>query len=201
MYGNETSATFSTLSPVSISGLQFSKNGRTILASYQGDQIYTFPVYGFPRREYQEINQEGTFLGKHSRSSPINLERNFKVKDENKIINNKEIILPPPSLITSKDDNIDILNNSFQQRCRSRSRSDSILTDDCIGAQAIFGGHINYATFLKSVSFFGPNDEYVVSGSDSGHLWIWDSSIGDNDSSDPYKRECKISILISIFYI
>jgi hypothetical protein len=94
------------------------------------------------------------------------------------------------------DDNIDTLNNSFQQRCRSRSRSDSILTDDCIGAQAIYGGHINYATFLKSVSFFGPNDEYIVSGSDSGHLWIWDSSSGDNDTCNPYKRECSVVNLL-----
>ena len=40
------------------------------------------------------------------------------------------------------------------------------------------GGHINYATFLKTVSFFGPRDEYVVSGSDSGHLWIWRTDSG-----------------------
>jgi WD40 repeat protein len=47
-----------------------------------------------------------------------------------------------------------------------------------IGAKAYYGGHINYATFLKSVSFLGPHDEYIVSGSDSGHMWIWDTDSG-----------------------
>jgi hypothetical protein len=48
-------------------------------------------------------------------------------------------------------------------------------TDSIDGIVDVMGGHINSATFLKSVHFFGPNDEYVVSGSDSGHLWMWES--------------------------
>jgi WD40 repeat protein len=55
------------------------------------------------------------------------------------------------------------------------SRAD--LTNESIsGVVSTIGGHINAATFLKSVSFFGPNDEYVVSGSDDGHMWIWESN-------------------------
>ncbi|RYH27782.1 hypothetical protein EON65_13215, partial [archaeon] len=45
----------------------------------------------------------------------------------------------------------------------------------CTGIQALLGGHVNYGTFLKDVSFFGPQDEYVACGSDSGHMWVWDS--------------------------
>lgn len=26
---------------------------------------------------------------------------------------------------------------------------------------------------MKGVNFFGPNDEYVMSGSDCGHIFIW----------------------------
>lgn len=47
---------------------------------------------------------------------------------------------------------------------------------DAIGAQAVIGGHINFSTFLKNVAFFGPQDEFVVAGSDSGHMWVWGSS-------------------------
>lgn len=47
-----------------------------------------------------------------------------------------------------------------------------------VGATTCVGGHVNHDTFLKTVSFFGPNDEYIVSGSDSGFLWIWDSRSG-----------------------
>ena len=85
---------------VSVSGLQISKDGRNILTSYQGDQIFIYDVLDS--------------------------------------VENSESAAPYRSL----------------------------------------GGHINYATFLKTVSFYGPRDEYVVSGSDSGHLWIWDSATG-----------------------
>ncbi|KAK4518241.1 Transcription initiation factor TFIID subunit 9 [Mucor velutinosus] len=34
-------------------------------------------------------------------------------------------------------------------------------------------GHCNIET-IKDVDFFGPNDEYIVSGSDGGYLFIWD---------------------------
>ncbi|CEP09880.1 hypothetical protein [Parasitella parasitica] len=36
-----------------------------------------------------------------------------------------------------------------------------------------YTGHGNIET-IKDVDFFGPNDEYIVSGSDGGHLFIWD---------------------------
>lgn len=35
-----------------------------------------------------------------------------------------------------------------------------------------YSGHRNSLT-VKGVSFFGPNSEYVVSGSDCGHIFIW----------------------------
>ncbi|KAF8397628.1 hypothetical protein HHK36_016548 [Tetracentron sinense] len=36
----------------------------------------------------------------------------------------------------------------------------------------VYTGHRNSQT-VKGVSFFGPNDEYVLSGSDCGHIFIW----------------------------
>ncbi|XP_057781722.1 uncharacterized protein LOC131000013 [Salvia miltiorrhiza] len=36
----------------------------------------------------------------------------------------------------------------------------------------VFSGHRNFRT-VKGVNFFGPNDEYVISGSDCGHIFIW----------------------------
>jgi len=36
-----------------------------------------------------------------------------------------------------------------------------------------YQGHCNVQT-VKDVNFYGLNDEYVVSGSDDGHLFIWD---------------------------
>eukprot|EP01041_Mallomonas_annulata_P001269 gene1269-2454_t len=47
-----------------------------------------------------------------------------------------------------------------------------------IAPKACLGGHINADTFLKKAAFFGPRDEYVVTGCDSGYVWIWSSSSG-----------------------
>ena len=46
------------------------------------------------------------------------------------------------------------------------------------GARQCLGGHLNEKTFLKDVAFFGPSDDYVVSGCDSGMMWIWDAKSG-----------------------
>lgn len=36
----------------------------------------------------------------------------------------------------------------------------------------VFSGHRNSQT-VKGVNFFGPNDDYVISGSDCGHIFMW----------------------------
>ena len=41
-----------------------------------------------------------------------------------------------------------------------------------------YRGHCNVKT-VKDCNFFGLQDEYVVSGSDSGHLFIWDKDTGE----------------------
>lgn len=40
------------------------------------------------------------------------------------------------------------------------------------------GGHLNQATFLKNCAYWGPREEYVVSGGDQGIVWIWDRASG-----------------------
>ncbi|KAK9453552.1 WD40-repeat-containing domain protein [Dipodascopsis uninucleata] len=42
-----------------------------------------------------------------------------------------------------------------------------------VGPIAAYRGHSNVHT-IKDVNFYGLNDEYVMSGSDCGHLFIWD---------------------------
>ncbi|MCJ1243133.1 hypothetical protein MMC30_000330 [Trapelia coarctata] len=43
----------------------------------------------------------------------------------------------------------------------------------CVPSTRAYRGHCNIKT-VKDVNYFGLQDEYVVSGSDSGHLFIWD---------------------------
>lgn len=90
------------LGPVSVSGIDVSRDGGRLVGNYQGDNIYLFDVH--------ELPVDGSEAG--------------------------------------------------------------------VGARSCLGGRINYATILKTVHFFGPRDEYVISGGDSGYLWIWDSQSG-----------------------
>ncbi|RAK91674.1 WD repeat-containing protein [Aspergillus costaricaensis CBS 115574] len=43
----------------------------------------------------------------------------------------------------------------------------------CSSHTRVYMGHCNIKT-VKDVNYFGLDDEYVVSGSDSGHIFIWD---------------------------
>ncbi|OQD82553.1 hypothetical protein PENANT_c021G02440 [Penicillium antarcticum] len=55
-----------------------------------------------------------------------------------------------------------------------RSRQEKVeLNTPCSSHMRSYRGHCNIKT-VKDVNFFGLNDEYVVSGSDSGHIFIWD---------------------------
>ncbi|EWM24660.1 Tetratricopeptide-like helical protein [Nannochloropsis gaditana] len=40
------------------------------------------------------------------------------------------------------------------------------------------GGHVNCQTFLKNVTYFGPAEEYIACGDDSGHSFLWDRRTG-----------------------
>jgi hypothetical protein len=56
---------------------------------------------------------------------------------------------------------------------RKSNRGDVELDVPCSAHSRVYRGHCNIKT-VKDVNFFGLNDEYVVSGSDAGHVFIWD---------------------------
>lgn len=48
----------------------------------------------------------------------------------------------------------------------------------CYTHTRLYRGHCNVKT-IKDANFFGLNDDYVVSGSDSGHVFIWDKKTSE----------------------
>lgn len=57
---------------------------------------------------------------------------------------------------------------------RSRFRREKVERDiPCAPHTRVYTGHCNVKT-VKDVNYFGLQDDYVVSGSDSGHVFIWD---------------------------
>ncbi|KAE8398278.1 hypothetical protein BDV37DRAFT_288692 [Aspergillus pseudonomiae] len=61
---------------------------------------------------------------------------------------------------------------------RTSRREEAGLDVPCSSHTKVYRGHCNVKT-VKDVNFFGLNDEYVVSGSDMGHLFIWDRKTCD----------------------
>jgi tetratricopeptide (TPR) repeat protein len=43
---------------------------------------------------------------------------------------------------------------------------------------ASYGAHLNRFTFLKNARYAGPRDEYICTGSDSGHAWVYEKATG-----------------------
>jgi len=59
------------------------------------------------------------------------------------------------------------------------SEDNVFLLDPATGkSKQHYKGHCNRET-VKGVAFFGPNDDFVVSGSDCGHVFIWSKGTGD----------------------
>jgi nuclear receptor interaction protein len=56
---------------------------------------------------------------------------------------------------------------------RSKMREGVERHTPCSSHTNVYRGHCNVKT-VKDVNYFGLQDDYVVSGSDSGHLFIWD---------------------------
>lgn len=71
---------------------------------------------------------------------------------------------------------------------RGKLRESMFKDVGCSSHTRQYSGHCNVKT-VKDANFFGLQDEYVVSGSDSGHVFIWDKKTselvnilkGDND--------------------
>lgn len=115
---------FDDVCAASVSGLDVSKDGKELLVSYEGDQVYTFPTF------YKTASSAGPTL--------------------------EEIKQLPEDVWSAIDDD----------------------RKPCMPELASYGGHLNRLTFLKNAKYAGPNDEYICTGSDSGHAWIYERSSG-----------------------
>lgn len=70
------------------------------------------------------------------------------------------------------DDIFGFLNHSGLSNNR-RGREEVDVDVPCGSHEMIYSGHCNIKT-VKDVNYYGLDDEYVVSGCDSGHVFMWD---------------------------
>ena len=74
---------------------------------------------------------------------------------------------------TSSNDSYDDDNNDGDRRHMWR-KGKRILPE----MKVRYGAHLNRFTFLKNATYAGPRDEYICTGSDSGHAWIYEKATG-----------------------
>ncbi|KAL3936106.1 MAG: hypothetical protein SGBAC_008506 [Bacillariaceae sp.] len=65
---------------------------------------------------------------------------------------------------------VDEMRDISVERCSGRN--------DPVRELASYGAHLNRFTFLKNARYAGPRDEYICTGSDSGHAWIYEKATG-----------------------
>ena len=76
--------------------------------------------------------------------------------------------------ITAEERSFMFRSASDRGKIRERVERDT----PCFAHTRQYRGHCNVKT-VKDANFFGLNDEYVVSGSDSGHVFIWDKKTSE----------------------
>lgn len=74
---------------------------------------------------------------------------------------------------SDEEDESDLDRPFLQYGGRKSKRRGVEMDVPCSAHSRVYRGHCNIKT-VKDVNFFGLNDEYVISGSDSGHIFIWD---------------------------
>ncbi|KAJ5526506.1 hypothetical protein N7513_010665 [Penicillium frequentans] len=78
----------------------------------------------------------------------------------------------------SEEDSDTEIPVSLRSGGRKGRRRNVEIDTPCSSHTKVYRGHCNIKT-VKDVNFFGLNDEYVVSGSDSGHVFMWDRKTGN----------------------
>lgn len=133
-----------------VTGIKYNYNGSLLLASYNDEQIYTFQVPNNLRFIESTSSEDSAFpLSRMNAEQPTT---NFPQNDEtaNEEENEAET---KQTKFPDNDNNESIENQDF-------------------GYYRRYSGHKNSDT-VKQVSFYGPKSEFVVSGSDCGHLFFW----------------------------
>lgn len=134
-----------------------------------------------PTRRLSSVNgdageSEGSFFEGREDGSDSGLDPEIVVEEEDEEDDDDDG--EDEGLDTSDDDSDGDSSEAGERvlrRCgvRRRRREDVELDVPCSPHTRVYRGHCNIKT-VKDVNFFGLDDEYVVSGSDSGHVFIWD---------------------------
>ena len=120
-----------------------------------------------------DLRMDGSRASVVERYKPINVKSGVSVSGLDVSRNARELLVSyesdqiyafPIAHQSSRHPTVDELD----QLC-----ADHVEPEEALPELASYGGHLNRFTFLKNARYAGPNDEYICTGSDSGHAWIY----------------------------
>lgn len=135
---------------VHVTGMKYSYNGDLILATYNDDDVYTFisDVGASP-----DVGGSTRVPTQRINSSPwLSMRQSCLGRMWSTMLGYRRV----------NDDIIEGDEEGIEEEIRSR------------GYFQRYSGHRNHAT-VKQVNFLGGHSEFVISGSDCGHIFIWDT--------------------------
>lgn len=169
-------------------GVDISKNGKEVLASYSGDKIYLFDVdetdrakpstpsrAAGRRRPVHEIEEEDD-----SEQDGDGDEDQDEDEDEDEDNDYEEQSSEEEHEAMVNVEAMDEESESSQEESSGENSSmeaggQNADHNELSYFKHSYSGHCNVKT-VKGVSFFGPDDNYVCSGSDDGRIFIWNKA-------------------------
>ncbi|KAG0170882.1 hypothetical protein DFQ30_001865 [Apophysomyces sp. BC1015] len=121
---------------------------------------------------------------------------------EHEATDNNDVEMQSDSSDDEDEDSDDNSDDDWLPRCRHVDRRNMESGTDIVSPRSRYVGHCNVRT-VKDVNFYGLNDEYVVSGSDDGFVFVWDKKTekivqileGDEDTVNVIQGHPKIPVM------
>jgi WD40 repeat protein len=178
-----------------VTGCQFSYNGKQIVATFLNDLIYVFDTEQNYSKEYN-IDYFNGFLNASSNSSASSSHEDEQSSSEEEQEEGWRPLIfqtrDRENIMTDEDSDSDEEIEMFIDRYRAKRAQkedeeeymDTIKNTTSVSEERIihtyervFEGHVSQAT-IKGVSFYGDRSQYVISGSDDGYIFIWETDTG-----------------------
>jgi len=151
-----------------VSGIKYDCTGRELIASYNDEDIYSFSI-----AEHIIATESLEIYPKKNRQTKRKYAESLVGRGDS-----------DGDSAPGDDDAGATLEASVGEGDMEDSRSaddeQDLISDeeDNRGYRRRFTGHRNYLT-VKQVAYYGERSEFVVSGSDCGNIFIWDSKTGN----------------------